>query len=123
MRLSGRLTDYLNQMLGAAQDAQAFVEGMDTDGFKADLRTQRAVIMSLMIIGEAANRVLSDYPAFADANADIPWRAIRGMRNRIAHGYFDVDLDVVWQTVLTELAPLVARLAILTAALDAEGAG
>lgn len=123
MTLSGRLTDYLNQMLGAAQDAQAFVEGMDTAGFKADLRTQRAVVMSLMIIGEAANRVLSDYPAFADANADIPWRAIRGMRNRIAHGYFDVDLDVVWQTVLTELAPLVARLAILTAALDAEGAG
>lgn len=123
MTLGSRLADYLGQMLQGAMDALAFTEGMDREGFADDLRTQRAVIMSLMIIGEAANRVLSEAPAFAEANADILWRGIRGMRNRIAHGYFDVDLAVVWQTVVTELPPLVKQLAhILTAFSDgAEG--
>ena len=73
-------------------------------------RTQRAVVMSLMIVGEAASRILSDHPDFANAKTAIPWRGIRGMRNRIAHGYFDIDLHVVWTTVQTELPALIKHL-------------
>lgn len=50
------------------------------------------------------------YPDFANAHSQIPWRNMRGMRNRIAHGYFDIDLDVVWDTVQTALPPLAVSL-------------
>ncbi|WP_353143120.1 HepT-like ribonuclease domain-containing protein [Paracoccus sp. (in: a-proteobacteria)] len=73
------------------------------------LKTQRAVVMCLKIVGEAASRIVADHLDFTQANASIPWRSIRGMRNRIAHGYFDIDLHVVWQTV-AELPSLIASL-------------
>lgn len=107
MNEDGRLADYLRQMIEGSRDAASFINGMDREAFVADLRTQRAVVMSLMIVGEAAARVLADYSDFAEAHPDIPWRSIRGMRNRIAHGYFDADLGVVWQTVETELPALI----------------
>ena len=68
---------------------------MDQDAFLADLRAQRAVVMSLMIVGDAAARIVADHPAFAESRSNIPWRGMRGMRNRIAHGYFKIDLSVV----------------------------
>lgn len=110
MSAEDRLSDYLNQMKQGSTDALAFVEGMDKDEFMADLRTQRAVVMSLMIVGEAASRIVLDYPDFANTNAEVPWRGIRGMRNRIAHGYFEIDLGIVWQTVQAELPPLIKHL-------------
>lgn len=110
MRTPERLAEYLRQMSQGATDALTFTDSMDEDGFLADLRTQRAVIMSLMIVGEAANRVVADHPDFAEANPGIPWRSIRGMRNRIAHGYFDIDLRLVWRTVQVELPRLIGRL-------------
>ena len=113
MNEDGRLADYLRQMIEGSRDAVSFTDGMDREAFLADLRTQRAVVMSLMIVGEAAARMLTDHPAFAEAHPDIPWRSIRGMRNRIAHGYFEVDLSVVWQTVEIELPTLIDRLEAL----------
>lgn len=109
MSAKDRLSDYLGQMMQGSGDAVTFTEGMDEADFLVDLKTQRAVVMCLMIVGEAASRIVSEYPDFAEANGSVPWRSIRGMRNRIAHGYFDVDLHVVWRTV-TELQPLIARL-------------
>lgn len=110
MSVPDRLPDYVRQITQAAADALTFTEGMDQDDFMADLRTQRAVVMSLMIVGEAASRIIAEYPAFAEENAGVPWRGIRGMRNRIAHGYFDIDLAVVWQTVQSELPSLIEQL-------------
>ena len=98
-----RLTDHLDYMRQAAADACCFVEGLSKKDFLGDKRTQQAVIMSLVIIGEAATRVMDGYPAFADAHKEIPWRSMRGVRNRIAHGYFAINLDVVWDTVQTAL--------------------
>ena len=83
-----RLTDFLDYMRQAAADACCFVEGMSKDDFLEDKRTQQAVIMSLVIIGEAATKVMEGHPAFADAHKEIPWRSMRGMRKRIADGYF-----------------------------------
>mgnify|MGYP002735606410 FL=1 len=110
MNSGNRLPDYIREMVAAATDALTFTDGMAEEDFLADLRTQRAVVMSLMIVGEAASRILSDYPDFVDARAAIPWRGIRGMRNRIAHGYFDIDLHVVWTTVQIELPALIEHL-------------
>ena len=97
-------------MQQAAADAMAFTEGMSQDDFLADKRTQQAVIMSLIVLGEAATKVMDRYPDFANQHAQVPWRNMRGMRNRIAHGYFDINLGLVWDTVQTALPPLAISL-------------
>jgi uncharacterized protein with HEPN domain len=102
-----RLPDYLDHMRQAAEDACGFVEGMDKADFLKDKRTQQAVIMSLVIIGEAATKTMDGYPEFAEAHPEVPWRS---MRNRIGHGYFDINLDVVWATVQTALPELLEQL-------------
>jgi uncharacterized protein with HEPN domain len=107
-----RLADYLDHMRRAAQDACDFAEGIAKDAFLADRRTQQAVIMSLVILGEAATKIMDDHPAFIEAHPEIPWRNIRGMRNRIAHGYFDINLDLVWETVQTSLPTLLEQLSV-----------
>ncbi|MEC5970034.1 DUF86 domain-containing protein [Enterobacter hormaechei] len=77
-----RLPDYLDHIQQAATDARSFVEGMAKDDFLADKRTQQAVIMSLIVIGEAATKVMDGYVEFTQAHADVPWRSMRNMRNR-----------------------------------------
>lgn len=101
-----RLPDYLEHLQQAATDACSFVEGLSKEDFLADKRTQQAVIMNLVIIGEAATKVMDRYAGFVETHSEVPWRSMRGMRNRIAHGYFDVNLDVVWDTVQTALPEL-----------------
>lgn len=89
-----RLHDYLDHTQQAAADACGFVEGVGEYDFLKDKRTQQAVIMSLIIIGEAATKVMDGYAEFVQAQSDVPWRSMRGMRNRIAHGDFDINLDM-----------------------------
>jgi uncharacterized protein with HEPN domain len=96
-----RLADYLAHMAEAASLACSYVKDMSEAAFFADKRTQQAVVFNLLIIGEAATKVLSEHAAFAEQHPQLPWRSMKGMRNRLAHGYFDIDLAVVWQTVQT----------------------
>lgn len=105
-----RLADYLEHMRQAATDACSFVDGLSKEEFFSDKRTQQAVIMSIIIIGEAATKVMDQYSDFANAHPEVPWRSMRGMRNRIAHGYFDINLDIVWDTVHLALPGLVKQL-------------
>lgn len=108
-----RLPNDLDHIQQAATDAHSFVEGMPRDDFLADKRTQQAVIMSLIVIGEAATKVMDGYAEFTQAHADVPWRSMRNMRNmrnRMAHGYFDINLDVVWETVQQWLPELLKQL-------------
>lgn len=106
-----RLVDYLDQVALAAGNAVSFIDGMELDDFLVDKRTQQAVVMSLMIIGEAAAKILDRYPDFAASNAELPWVSMRGMRNRIAHGYFELNLGVVWETAKRALPTLLQHLA------------
>lgn len=105
-----RLPDYLDHIQQAAAEARSFVDGLAKDDFLADKRTQRAVVMSLIIIGEAATKVMDGYAEFTQRHAEVPWRSMRNMRNRMAHGYFDIDLDVVWETVQEWLPGLLRQL-------------
>jgi uncharacterized protein with HEPN domain len=113
-----RLSDYLEHMQQAATDACDFVKGLDKNDFFEDKRTQQAVIMSVIIIGEAATKVMEGYAGFVQAHPEVPWRGMRGMRNRIAHGYFDINLDVVWDTVQTALPDLLEQLPALLNAVE-----
>lgn len=115
-----RLPDYLDHIQQAASDACSFIEGMTKEEFLADKRTQQAVIMSLIIIGEAATKVMDQYMEFTERHPKVPWRSMRGMRNRIAHGYFDINLDVVWDTVQTALPDLLKCLSIIHKTADDE---
>ena len=111
-----RLPDYLDHMRQAVADAQSFTEGMTQADFIQDKRTQQAVVMSLIVLGEAATKVMDQHPAFAAQHSQVPWRSMRGMRNRIAHGYFDINLEVVWDTVATALPALKSQLDALPSA-------
>ena len=105
-----RLPDYLEHIQQAAIDALSFVDGLAKEDFLADKRTQQAVIMSLIIIGEAATKIMDGYTAFTQAHSEVPWRSMRNMRNRMAHGYFDINLDIVWGTVQEWLPELLKQL-------------
>ena len=105
-----RLADYLDHIRDAAQLARSYVKNMSREEFLADTRTQHAVILNLFVIGEAATKLLSEYPEFAHQHSAIEWKAMKGMRNRIAHGYFDVDLEIVWETVGASLPKLLSQL-------------
>lgn len=105
-----RLVDYLGHVEQAAQRACHYSDGMTKQDFLDDTRTQQAVILNIVIIGEAVTRLLQDYSGFLDGHRQIPWRNMKGMRNRMAHGYFDIDLDVVWDTVQTALPELLRQL-------------
>jgi len=115
-----RLPDYLDHIQQAATDARAFVEGLGKADFLADRRTQQAVIMSLVIIGEAATKVMEGYAAFTEAHPEVAWRNMRGMRNRMAHGYFDIDLNVVWDTAQEWLPELLKQLPAVRQDADGE---
>lgn len=110
--IENRLGDYLDHMRQAADDALVFVEGLSKEEFLDDKRTQQAVIMSLIIIGEAATKIMDRYTEFASQSTQVPWRSMRGMCNRIAHGYFDINLDVVWDTVQSALPELLKVLPV-----------
>lgn len=98
----------LLDVLIAAQRAVEFASGMTRDQFASDLKTQSAILHQLLVLGEAAKR-LSD--TFRDAHSrDAPWRAIAGMRDRLIHGYDDVDLGEVWRTIENDLPALIAAL-------------
>jgi uncharacterized protein with HEPN domain len=66
--------------------------------------------MSLIIIGEAATKLMDGYSDFTDRHAEIPWRSMRGMRNRVTHGYFETDVEMVWETVQMALPELLKKL-------------
>lgn len=94
-------------MLQAAEHARDFVSGLDRDAFGADRKTQYAVVRALEILGEAASRVSEETRRLHD---DIPWRQIVGMRTLLAHEYFRVDVDTVWDVVVSDLPTLVDKL-------------
>jgi len=66
-----------------------------------------ALVKDIEIIGEAASRVSEACQA---ANPQIPWADIIGMRNRLIHAYFDINLNIVWDTITANLVPLIAEL-------------
>jgi uncharacterized protein with HEPN domain len=103
---STRLIDYLEHIVQAIERIRDYVEDMNEVAFLMDRRTQDAVIRNFEIIGEACNNVTKQFPAYADSHPEIPWRFAYEMRNVLAHGYFKVDLEIVWRTIHHDL-PLI----------------
>jgi uncharacterized protein with HEPN domain len=95
--------DYLIDILENIKDIDVFIEGMDYEDLKTDKKTQYAVIRCLEVIGEAAKKIpeqsRNKYPG-------IPWQEISGMRDKLIHDYFGIDLETVWDTIQEDLFPL-----------------
>ncbi len=105
-----RLKAYLDQMRSAALQACEFVVDMDREAFLADVRTQMAVAMMLVLIGENASRIMAAYPAFPVDHPEIPWSKMRGMHNFVVHDYSELELPIVWDTVKTALPVLISQI-------------
>ncbi len=97
----------LRHMLDAAREALSFTQGRTRSDLDRDRQLVLALVKDIEIVGEAAARITE--PGRRDA-PEIPWQRIVGMRNRLVHAYFDIDLEVVWKTVQEDLPQLIALL-------------
>ncbi len=97
----------LLDMLQSAQIVMNYIAGRSRDELTTDLQFQDATIRRLLIIGEASKRVSE---ITRQTLATIPWVAINGMRNRLVHEYDEVDLDIIWDTVVKSLPTLIVEL-------------
>ena len=93
----------IQHMLAAANDALQFSKGRSRKDLENDRILALAIIKCIEIIGEAASKVSNEC---RDKYPDIPWLDIINMRNRMIHAYHDVNLDIVWATIIQDLPPL-----------------
>ena len=99
--------DYLADIREYAGKALKFVEGVSFEAFLRNEEKVLAVLYALQIVGEAASKLSRE---FTEQFPTIPWADIVGMRNFIVHGYFRVDFEVVWRTVVEDLPVLLLSL-------------
>ncbi len=112
-----RLADYIEHIHEAIKRITSYVDGIDERSFVQDEMIQDAVIRNFEIIGEAARNVEKRYSEFAREHSKVPWAVAYEMRNVLAHGYFKVDLGVVWQTIMRDLPRLQIQVSRLRAQL------
>jgi uncharacterized protein with HEPN domain len=105
-----RVRDYLGHMLDAVNQMRTYTNGKSLQDLYADRLLQDAVIRNLEILGEASRRLLETDPDAALHLPGIPFTAIYAMRNQLSHGYFAVDLDVVWNVVIRDIPDLRSQL-------------
>lgn len=101
-----RLPDDLGHILEAIERIGRYTDDIDQNSFLQDEMAQDAVIRNLEIIGEASHNIERDYPEFAAAHPELPLAFAYQMRNAVAHGYFKVDLEIVWKTIQNDLTGL-----------------
>jgi uncharacterized protein with HEPN domain len=95
------------QMLDAVRRIRAIVRGVPREAFESDEIRQLALLHLIQVLGEAASRTTA---AFRDGHPELPWTEMIGMRNRIVHGYDDVDPDIVWRVATADVEPVLAAL-------------
>ena len=105
----------LRHMLDAAREAVSFAAGKNRGDLDTDRMRVLALVKEIEIIGEAAFKVSQECRQKCPS---IPWPDIIGMRHRLIHAYFDVDLDIVWDTVTNELPALITVLQQLLSRAD-----
>jgi uncharacterized protein with HEPN domain len=105
-------------MLDAAKEAVSFARGKTKDNLKTDRMLTLSIIKAVEMIGEAASRIS---PECRQAYPEIPWADIIAMRNRLIHVYFDINLDIVWDTLTDDLPSLIEMLERAMSGMDEFG--
>jgi uncharacterized protein with HEPN domain len=114
-----RLADYLAHILEAIERIEQYTSDMVELAFLENQLVQDAVIRNFEINGEASNNVEKHYPEFAAAHPELPLASAYHMRNVVAHGYFKVDLEIVWKTIRRDLPALHTQVQEARASLSA----
>lgn len=97
------ILDYLNDILESMTNIKLFLIDIDSIKFQEDTKTQYAVVRALEIIGEASKKIPNEVK---ENNSWIPWRFMTGMRDKLIHDYFGVDIQVVWKTATEDILNL-----------------
>lgn len=97
----------MRHMIDAAEAIRQFMSGRRRADLDSDRMLLFAVVRAIEVVGEAAGKGIEETRSDAP---DIPWSAIVSVRNRLIHGYFDIDTEIVWKTVARELPDLLPRL-------------
>jgi uncharacterized protein with HEPN domain len=105
--LTSRSSGFLEDILLSARLAMSYVERTSLEEFAKDVQLQDSVIRRLEIIGEAASNIAEDA---AIELPELPWRKMVDMRNFTIHQYWDVDVNIVWETVKDDLPPVIAAI-------------
>ena len=101
-----RLSDYLNHILEAIERIEEYVSDLDEIAFLGNKLVQDAVIRNFEVIGEASNNIEKRFPEFVAAHPELPLTSAYQMRNAVAHGYFQVDFEILWKTIQRDLPGL-----------------
>ncbi len=101
---------YLDHILSSFAKAVQYVDGITYEQFQADEEKQDAIIRKIEVAEEATKRLSSE---FRDKYDHLPWRAIAGMRDKLIHDYFDIDLDTVWETATKDIPKLLSEIELI----------
>ena len=101
-----RIPDYLEHILEALKRIFDYVEDIGEVGFLTNALVQDAVLRNLENIGEASNKLVRYHDEFIKQYPDVPWEDMYWMRNRISHGYFSIDFEIIWKTIEQDLPTL-----------------
>jgi len=97
----------LRHILDAASEAVSFIEGQYRKNLDTDRKLNLSLVRLLEIIGEAARGITNE---FQRDHPELAWKSMVGMRDRLIHGYFDINLDILWETVRNDLPPLIDKI-------------
>jgi len=108
-----RVPDYLAHILQAIERIGTYTDDISEVGFLENKMVQDAVIRNIEIIGEAARNIEKHHQEFASEHSNVPWEDMYWMRNRVSHGYFSVDLEVIWNTIQRDIPELEQQIKVV----------
>ena len=110
----------LRHILEAIERIEHYTASLSAGELQADREKQDAVVWNLTVIGEAARQIPE---TVAQRYPEVPWPQMRGIRNRIVHGYDQINFDIIWNVIRNELPPLVPALKRIIEQANEEGGG
>jgi uncharacterized protein with HEPN domain len=111
-----RVEDYLEHIADAIERAMRYVGNLESlQALEENQQAQDAIVRTITVVGEAANRICKVAPDFVTNHPELPWSQMRGIRNKVVHDYFDVAWDIVWNTVKDDFPTLLHQVRSLLA--------